>query len=118
MHTKIIKQLINESYTDGQLDNTKVTKIAGILGRRDLKQYIKFLKKREREITVVVTMPDINDIDTALFEKLFADKKIVMKKDPQMILGVNITDNDLVYEFNLKNTLEKMVQYVSEETTN
>jgi F0F1-type ATP synthase delta subunit len=115
MNKKILKELISESYTRNELDPIKVMRIADILSRSELKQYIQALKDTENNMSVTVTIPDgMEDLELEQFKDIFQNKKICIEKDPSLLLGVKITDNDMVYEFNLRNTLEKMVKYVEE----
>lgn len=116
MNKRILKELISESYTRDELDPTKVMKIADVLNRSELKQYIQALKDTENKISVTLTIPDgMEDLELEQFKDIFQNKKIFIEKDPSLLLGVKITDNDMVYEFNLRNTLEKMVKYVEEQ---
>jgi F0F1-type ATP synthase delta subunit len=116
MNKQIIKQLVSDSYTDGELDAGKVMKIADILRQSELKEYIHAVKEFEKKTTVLVTVPSqtmSNDIQESM-QELFPKKKILLDYDPNLILGVKVTDNDKVYEFTLRNTLEKMVQYLEQ----
>jgi hypothetical protein len=56
----------------------------------------------------------MEDVVLEQFKEIFPDKKLFVEKDPDLILGVKVTDNDNVYEFNLRNTLEKMVEYIEQ----
>lgn len=103
-----LKTLVKESYKDSVLDPTIVYSIADSLKRRELKEYIDKLTDYENRKNVIITTPfDISK--RKIFEKLFPNKKIVFKKDPNLILGLKIVDYDNVYEFNLKNTLDDII---------
>jgi F0F1-type ATP synthase delta subunit len=116
MNRHVLKQLISESYTGDEVDATKVIKIADILSRSELKEYIRALKEHEKQTSVVVTIPDgMENLELEQFKDVFPDKKMFVEKDPELLLGVKVTDNDNVYEFNLRNTLEKMVEYIEEK---
>ena len=116
MNKKILKELISESYTKNEVDLIKVMRIADILSRSELKQYIQALKDTENNMSVTLTIPDgMEDLELEQFKDIFPNKKLSIEKDPTLILGVRVTDNDMVYEFNLRNTLEKMVKYVEEK---
>lgn len=114
MNKRVLKQLVFESYTEGALDQQKVTRIAAILKRKELKDYIRALKIEEKKSTVIVTLPDNDQYTEDELKKLFPNKNILFEKEPDLLIGARIMDNDLVYEFNLKNTLEKMIQYIDE----
>jgi hypothetical protein len=113
MNSKKINKLISASYKDNYLDEKKVNKIASLISKADLKKYINGLKLTERKKSVIVSSP-INNQDLKIFEKLFPHKKIVLKKDSSLMLGVQIVDNDIVYEFTLKNSLDKIVNYIEQ----
>lgn len=116
MNKRILKELISESYTGDYLDPVKVMRIADILNRSELKEYIKAVKETESKMTVTLTVPaGMDDLELEPFKDVFPDKKLFVEHDPSLILGVKVTNNDTVYEFNLRNTLEKMVQYLEEK---
>ena len=46
-------------------------------------------------------------------KEIFPDKKIVLKEDKSLIAGIRIIDKDTIYDFNIKNTLENLVKYIS-----
>ncbi len=114
MHRRVLKQLVVESYTDVELDQRKILRIASILKRKDLKEYIKALKNEEQKTTVIVTLADNQDFFEDDFKNIFPNKKILFEKDPTLLLGARVTDNDMLYEFNLRNTLDKMIKYINE----
>ncbi len=113
MTKKQIKQLVQESYMDDQLNEKKVLLIAQSLSRHDLKQYIKDLRKLEKQRNVVVLLPQesLKEEEQTL-QDLFPDKHLKFKIDPSLILGVKIVNNDIISEFNLKNTLEKLKEHL------
>lgn len=116
MNKRILKELVSESYTGDELDPTKVMKIADVLNRSELKLYIHAIKDVEGKMSVTVTIPEgMGDLEMEQFKDIFPNKKLFVEKDPTLILGVKVTDNDMVYDFNLRNTLEKMVKYVEEK---
>lgn len=90
-------------------------RIADILTRSELKAYIRALKEQERETSVFFTSPpgvDFKDIEQ--FQDIFGGKKLFLEHDSSLILGVKVTDNDNVYDFTLRNTLEKMLEYIEQ----
>ena len=115
MDNKSLKQLVIASYTDGVLDKARVEKIAGLLNRKTLKQYIKSLKQAETQNSVFVDLAqDPIELDESMFEKMFPKKKIIYKKNPSLILGARIVDNDTVFEFNLKNNFDKLLKKIAQ----
>lgn len=113
MNKKKIDRLVLESYSRNALDQKKVYKIASLISKSDLKKYINGLKLIEKKKNLIVSTP-FNNYDLAKFEKLFPNKKIILKKDPSLMLGVKIVDNDMVYEFTLRNSLDRIVSYIKQ----
>lgn len=111
MNIKKIKMLVLSSYTDKKLNSDMVNKIAALLTRKDLKIYIKVVKNYEKENTVIVSLPFMYN-DKKIFDKTFKGKKIIYKEDPSLIAGVRIINNDIVYEYDLQNTLEDIATYI------
>lgn len=111
MNIKKIKVLVLSSYTNKKLNADRVNKIAGLLARKDLKTYIKVLKSYEKENTVIINLPFLYN-DKRIFDKMFKGKKIIYKEDPSLMAGVRIINNDIVYEHDLKNTLENIATYI------
>lgn len=114
MDRKKINQIALESYTNDFLDEKKVNRISVVLSRSDLKKYIKALKNIEKKKSLIISAPFIGP-NASQFEKLFPNKKIVLIKDPSLMLGVQIVDNDIVYDFSLKNTLGKIISYIEKD---
>ena len=113
MDLKKINKLTTASYRGDLLNQKKVNKIASVIGKSDLKRYINALKTMEKKKTLVVSAP-VNNQDLKKFEKLFPNKKIIFNKNPSLMLGVNIVDNDISYEFSLKNSLERIISYIEQ----
>jgi hypothetical protein len=114
MNKKLLKQIILASYKNGQLDKESVAEIAGKLDRTQLKQYIKALKISEKLNNVYVETPsgkgDIEDI-----EEVFPGKNIRFIKNPSLIVGTKINYNDDVFEFNLKNNLDRILSRIEQD---
>lgn len=113
MDFKKINNLVTASYKNSNLDEKKVSKIASLISKSDLKKYINGLKLAESKKSLIVSSPT-NDQDLKKFKRLFPHKKIVFQKDPSLMLGVRVVDNDLVYDFTLKNSLDKIINYIEQ----
>lgn len=113
MDSKKINELVVASYKDGCLNQKKVNKIASLISNSDLKKYINGLKLKELKKNLIISSP-VDNQDLRKFENLFPHKKIVFEKDPSLMLGIRVVDNDLVYEFTLKNALDKIVNYIEQ----
>jgi F0F1-type ATP synthase delta subunit len=115
MIKKQIKQLAMASFTKDNLDEIKTNKIGKLLTRSNLKLYIKYLKALEKNKTVFVYTSD-NSQRTELSNKIkemYPNKNIVYKVDNSLIAGIKIIENDNIYEFNIKNTLDNLVSYIN-----
>ena len=113
MDKKQLKALVLDSFADNQLNFEKVKKTAYKLSRQNLKQFIRFLKEYEKKISVIVVMPFVNTkIEKKMFEDLYPRKKIIFKKDSSLIAGVRIIEDDMVYDFNLKHTLDNVATHI------
>lgn len=115
MNRQMLKQLVVESYSDGELDAAKVNKIADLLTKKELQLYIRALKNWEKQMRVIVEIPRKGDIDLEELQDIFPDKKIVLEVDPTLILGMRIQNNDDVFEMSLKNTLDKITEHIEEQ---
>lgn len=115
MNRTTLKKLVLESYQDGELDAQKVNKIADLLTKSELKLYIKALKNWEREHSIVVDTPVEEMVYQEQIQTLFPDKKVVMRVDPTLLLGMRLQHNDDIYEVSLKNTLDKITEHIEEQ---
>jgi F0F1-type ATP synthase delta subunit len=113
MNSKKIDKLVAVSYKGNYLDQTQVNKIASLISRSDLKKYINGLELAEKKKSLLILSP-VNNQDVARFQKLFPHKKIVLKKDPSLMLGIKVVDNDIVYEFTLRNSLDKILNHIEQ----
>lgn len=113
MNSNKINKLIAASYRGDCLDQKKVNKIVSLISNSNFKKYINGLKLAEKKKNLIISSPIINS-DLKKIEKLFPHKKIVFKKDPSLMLGVRIVDNDIIYEYTLKNSLDKILSYIEQ----
>ena len=114
MTTRDIKKLAEQSFTNENLDTKKIKRIIGLLGKKQLKVYIKFLKKLENErlVWVFTPMDKVEDKITGKIKSMFPNKRIEYVKDPNLIVGLRVVDNDMVYEFNLKDSLDNLITHL------
>lgn len=113
MNKKQIDKLVSASYENNFLDKKRVSKIAMLLRRSDLKKYINGLKLTEKKKSLIISSA-MNNQDLNKFSKLFPNKKIILKIDPTLMLGVRVVDNDIIYEFTLKNSLDKIISHIEQ----
>lgn len=110
MDRKALLELVRISYTKNELDEETVKKIAALLPRKALKAYIKALKLAEKKRTVTIALPYRNALDEKDFVQYFPDKKIALSLNPSLLVGLHIEQDDLVYDYNLKQRLEQVLQ--------
>ena len=115
MNKKFLRKLAEESYIKGNLDPENVKKISDLLKRTELKQFIKEIKIKENKKNIIISLPFMpNDEEQEKHKRLFPDKTIVYDIDPTLQVGLKITDNDLITEYNLKHTLENLYDHLKE----
>lgn len=115
MDKRFIKQLIEASFTNNQLNPEKIEKIASLLQRKELKEYIRALKNAISQKTVYVDAAQVpTEKSKKLFSSLFEDKNIVYTIDPSLLVGIKIKNNDVIYEMNLKNRFDTIVQSIQQ----
>lgn len=108
MNKKYIHQLVKASYTKDTLDSKIVEKIASLLSRADLKQYIRGIKLTEKARTLSLVLVDKKFYNKSLVKGF--KKHIEVVEDPSLLLGAKVIDNDMVYDMSLKNKLDTFVQ--------
>lgn len=115
MTYKYIKKLAENSYKSFDLDQKSVEKIIKLLTKKELREYIKILKKLEQKKSIIIVIPNEKISKKSLsmqLKKIFPDRKIIYQTDPSLLLGIRIIDNDLIYELNLKDTLEQISTHI------
>lgn len=119
MTKKQIKKLASFSFIRNNLDSEKVNNIARFLKRSDLREYLRALKSIESRRKVVVLIPNLSQLKKSnlqkTFGKIFPGKKILYEEDLSLIAGVRVINNDQVFEFSLKNTLENLDTFLENQ---
>jgi len=114
INKKKLQNLVTESYKEGQLDSETVNMLADHMNRQTLKQYISSLKQTEKKKQVTITSPrSLQEKDKKALQELFPKKKIMYILDPEMINGIQITDNDREFEINLNRTFNDIINHLS-----
>lgn len=111
MTTKKIKLLLISCYDNNKLNREKVLNIAKNLKRIDLKRLVRELKACEAEKSIVVTLSS-EIYNKEPFRSYFPNKSLIFKYDPTLLVGIRIEYNDNVYDFSLKNILEKEEAFI------
>lgn len=115
MTRQVQKNLISSSYKNGVLDQKMVTRIAGLLNRRDLKLYIRGLKNQEKKLTIVVESPvELSKKTQDEISRGFSGKKVISRLSPDLIMGMRLHDGDNIYRLNVHDRLEDLKTYIGE----
>ncbi len=116
MKKKILKALIEKSYTGTVLDAKTVEQIANQLKRSDLKQYLDALSLTEKKRTVIFESAlDLSPKEKEQLIRLFPDKTTEFHTNKELLAGLKIINNDVIYNFNLKNEFENLQNYIAEQ---
>lgn len=110
-----IKLLAFKSFTRGKIDSKKVKLFSAKMKRKELRDYIRFLKLIDTRTKVLVEVADLNKLDKSYLrkiEKLYPGKQIEISQNPDLILGLRITNDDLIYDYNLKNNMENIIEQI------
>lgn len=109
MTKKQIHDLVTASYIKDMLDSAKVTKIASLLKRSDLKLYTRGLKLSEKARTITLVLPSLSLYNKSVIK---TKREVRVVEDPSLLLGAKVIDNDMVYDMSLKNELDTFVQSI------
>lgn len=110
-----MNQLVSASYTNKNLDLERVQKIAGFLNRKLLKVYITALKRYEKKSTTYVDLPHNAEMsEKKEIQTLFPEKKILYNTDPTLLAGIRITNDDIIYELSMKDSLNKILTAIEQ----
>lgn len=113
MNSKKINELVGASYR--RLDKKRVDIIASNVSTIDLKKYINKLKKAEKENTLTISSSSTLDKkDLKKILELLPHKKVILEKDPSLMLGLRIAHDDMIYDFTLKDSLNNILGYVEQ----
>lgn len=113
MTIKQIKLLAIKSFTRNELDPKKVKLFSSNMKRKDLRNYIREIKTIDDKNKVTFVAPALKNFkktDVSALLKHYKGKKIMYQEDPGLLVGIKVIDNDLIYDFNLKNSLENLVE--------
>jgi len=115
MNRQTLKQLVLESYSEGDLDAQKVNKIADLLSRDELRLYIRSLKNWEKQNKIILQVPNDTGVRMKDLQDIFPGKKISLSLDPSLLIGMRLQNNDDTFEMSLKNTLDKITEHIEEQ---
>ncbi len=113
--TNKTRLLLDASYDGDVLNSEAVSKIADFLTRKELKEYIRAIKNREKSMTLFVEVPhDKMKLHTDELKELFGAKKVSVAINPELLLGLRMRDQDDVYNMNMKYSLERIMKHATE----
>ena len=116
MTKKDLNNLVKASYKNNILDKKIALSIGSKLSRKNLKLYLKALKYNEKRNTVKVIIANDKINKVSLEKKLkqeFKNKKFDFQVDKTLIAGIKVIDNDLIYDYNLNNTINSLISHIN-----
>jgi len=109
MTDKNIKQLAKESFDNNDLNENKMSMITARLKRTDARSYIRALKLLTQQKTVFVQTPvAIDATEEKQLKVRFPNKKIVYTINKDLLAGMRIINNDLLYDYSLEAKFDKI----------
>lgn len=113
MDKKQIDKLAEISYIDNKLDAGRVDKIISHLSRAQSRDYLKALKKKENKLIVYIDYAlSLSEENKKKFGDLFPDKKVIFRSDPQLLMGIRVTQDDMVYNLNINSAFGQIREYL------
>ncbi|PIR80360.1 MAG: hypothetical protein COU25_00480 [Candidatus Levybacteria bacterium CG10_big_fil_rev_8_21_14_0_10_35_13] len=115
MNTKLIKKLAGHCFKNGIMDEAKVQKTAKYLNKKQLKEFIKFLRLIDKKNTVTIFVSDkkMEELIDKKIKDSFRNKKIIVKEDKDLIAGIRIEDYDNIYEYSLESSINNMINHIN-----
>ncbi|MDP2673224.1 MAG: hypothetical protein Q8O84_05410, partial [Nanoarchaeota archaeon] len=102
-----IKKLALKSYNENSLNEKVISLVSKKLNKKNLKVYINELKRINDSKIVKVYVPNrefLTDKMMKSLSKFFENKELRIIEEPDLIAGLRIIDNDLIYELNLRDS--------------
>lgn len=113
MNKKDIEKLAEASYSNNKLNTEIVGKITANLRSREIKAYVKALKRHERSLSIYVESAlELNNEYKQQIRQLFSDKNVLFIINEDLIFGIRITENDNEYNFDLRSSVSKITEYL------
>src|SRR5258708_29893413 len=114
MTKKEVKKIALLSFADSDIDVRKVKRFTQTMNRRELRQYVRFLKLIDSQKKIKILTPIKEDLDLKnRISRIFPKKRIIFEEDPSILLGIRIINNDILYDFNLENEFEELKKFVA-----
>ena len=104
-----MKFLLDLSLTSGKPDPQKIAFIATTLERNELAVYVSLLEKKLQKDKVIVTSAiSVPQIFARSLKKLFPEKEVLFKRDPQILAGMQVSFADYVFDASFRHYLEQI----------
>ena len=114
MDTKAIAKLAEISYISNTLNEKRVNNITKHLTKAELRAYLKALKRLEKKNNILFEYAyDLSEQNKKKFKELYGDKQITFIKNPDLLVGIRITEDDKVYNLNMNHALEQVNIFIS-----
>lgn len=114
MTKKNLKLLAQKSFKGNYMDPKKIKKIASLLKRSELRNYLNFLRLQDLQKKITVITPEAAKGLQKTLSKMYPNRRINYAEDPSIILGIKVIDNDTIYELDLKDTLNSLKDYIKQ----
>src|SRR5579872_2682018 len=99
MTNKQLKHLAMNSFQENSLDEQKANQIIARLKKKDARAYVRALRLHESQLAVNVSLPYPADEKTKKSLQIrFPDKKMVYTIDKELLGGMKIIENDILYD--------------------
>ncbi len=115
MTTKKIRKIAQNSFINGKLDKKVIAKVTRTFTRREFKTYVRALRIITKKRVVKVYVPNKRLVTREIKNSLlnfFQEKELDFIEEPEILAGIRIVDNDMIYELNLRDSLENMINYL------
>lgn len=113
MDKKILKKLLEKSKTKGKLDAKKISKIASVLKRRELQEYLFLLRRaRSSEQIIIETPIELPKESLINIKKRFKDKDIMVNVNTNLIAGLRFSVKDSIIDTSVLGTLNKIQENI------
>jgi F0F1-type ATP synthase delta subunit len=85
------------------------------LSKKDLKRLLFYLKKELAKKQVYVSSVDKLDSEILqTLQSIFKEKEIVSISDPDLFAGIRIQDNDMIYDFSIKDKIKRTIHLLTQ----
>lgn len=106
----LAKQLVEKT-----VDKKTAEAVLERLNKQDLKRLLFYLKKELAQRKVYVSSVDTLDTETLkTLQGIFQEKEVVSVIDPDLFAGVRIQDNDMIFDFSIKDKIKRTIHSLTQ----